>query len=144
MDRLFRSSGLYCDKWDRKQSGSTYDIITMTNAISNCQSFYDPKSEWEQKVAIYKFLIDNLVKEATESKESKGMTSIESLLIEEALTAAARAMRFDTVYYVKLREIVHQKLGLHLYEKNVKAHLSALPLREPHSVNGVRNYKIIS
>ena len=35
-------------------------------------------------------------------------------------------MQFDTVYYVKLREIVPQKLGLRLYEKQVKAHIKKL------------------
>ena len=38
MDRLFRSSGLYRDKWDREQNGSTYGVITMTNAVANCKS----------------------------------------------------------------------------------------------------------
>ena len=42
MDRLFRSSGLMRDKWDRKQSGSTYGLITLAKAVANCNSFYSP------------------------------------------------------------------------------------------------------
>lgn len=34
MDRLFRQSGLFrCDKWDRKQSGTTYGWITINQAV---------------------------------------------------------------------------------------------------------------
>lgn len=41
MDRLFRNSGLYRSKWDRKQSGSTYGQITLESAIKNCDTIYD-------------------------------------------------------------------------------------------------------
>ena len=43
MDRLFRQSGLMRDKWDRRQSGSTYGAITIANAVRNCWEVYDPK-----------------------------------------------------------------------------------------------------
>ena len=132
MDRLFRASGLMRDKWDRPQSNSSYGVITMTNAIAHCQNFYDPKSEWEKQVNTFKGIIDSLVKEAS---ETKGGVNVERLLAEDALIAAAWAMRFDTAYYVKLRSIVPQTLGLRLYEKNVKAHLSSLPLREPRGIS---------
>ena len=42
MDRLFRHSGLYRDKWDRPQSGSTYGQITLEKAVSFCSSTYQP------------------------------------------------------------------------------------------------------
>ncbi|MGI6384633.1 MAG: phage/plasmid primase, P4 family [bacterium] len=42
MDRLFRHSGLYRDKWDRPQSGSTYGQITLEKAVSLCSSTYQP------------------------------------------------------------------------------------------------------
>lgn len=42
MDRLFRESGLMRDKWDRGLSGSTYGVVSMTNAINRCSAFYDP------------------------------------------------------------------------------------------------------
>lgn len=43
MDAIFRRSGLMRDKWDRKQSGSTYGIITIQKAISGCTNVYSPK-----------------------------------------------------------------------------------------------------
>lgn len=42
MDRLFRLSGLYRDKWDRPQSGTTYGRITLEKAASLCSSVYQP------------------------------------------------------------------------------------------------------
>ncbi|HHW37089.1 MAG TPA: nucleoside triphosphatase [Bacillales bacterium] len=42
MDRLFRRCGLYRDKWDRPQSGSTYGQITLEKAASLCSSVYQP------------------------------------------------------------------------------------------------------
>ena len=35
IDRIFRGSGLYRKKWDRKQSGTTYGAITINKAIKN-------------------------------------------------------------------------------------------------------------
>ncbi len=42
MDRLFRQSGLYRDKWDRQQSGSTYGAITIQKAVDGTTEFYKP------------------------------------------------------------------------------------------------------
>lgn len=43
MDEAFRSSGLMRDKWDRKQSGSTYGALTIQKAISGTREVYNPK-----------------------------------------------------------------------------------------------------
>lgn len=40
MDRIFRSSGLMREKWDRKQIGTTYGNIILDKAISNCKETY--------------------------------------------------------------------------------------------------------
>ena len=45
MDRLFRSSGLMREKWDRRQSGSTYGALTIAEAIRTCGSTYSTKAE---------------------------------------------------------------------------------------------------
>jgi len=45
MDRIFRSSGLMRDKWDRNLSGSTYGMISVGNAASHATSFYTGKRE---------------------------------------------------------------------------------------------------
>lgn len=42
MDAIFRQSGLMRDKWDRKQSGSTYGVITIQKAIAVCTDVYQP------------------------------------------------------------------------------------------------------
>ncbi len=42
MDRLFRSSGLMREKWDRRQAGSTYGKLTIQRAVKNCMNVYDP------------------------------------------------------------------------------------------------------
>ena len=40
MDRLFRLSGLFRDKWDRAQSGSTYGRITLEKAAGESKNIY--------------------------------------------------------------------------------------------------------
>lgn len=48
MDRLFRSSGLMREKWDRRQSGSTYGALTVTEAIRTCTRTYSAPTEHQQ------------------------------------------------------------------------------------------------
>ena len=43
MDAIFRQSGLMREKWDRRQSGSTYGALTIQKAIAGCTTVYDPK-----------------------------------------------------------------------------------------------------
>lgn len=43
IDTMFRQSGLMREKWDRKQSGTTYGAITIQKAIEHCQQVYTPK-----------------------------------------------------------------------------------------------------
>ncbi|MDP4120710.1 MAG: phage/plasmid primase, P4 family [Bacillota bacterium] len=45
MDRLFRASGLYREKWDRRQAGTTYGRSTLETAINNCNDVYSPKKQ---------------------------------------------------------------------------------------------------
>lgn len=40
MDRIFRSSGLMREKWDRPTAGSTYGAITIANAINRVHETY--------------------------------------------------------------------------------------------------------
>lgn len=40
MDSIYRSSGLMRDKWDRRQSGSTYGRLTIQKAVNHCENFY--------------------------------------------------------------------------------------------------------
>ncbi|HCJ57616.1 MAG TPA: hypothetical protein DHV55_09830, partial [Clostridiaceae bacterium] len=45
MNRIFRRSGLYRDKWDEARPGGTYGSMTILNSISNCNEIYVPKGE---------------------------------------------------------------------------------------------------
>ena len=42
IDRIFRSSGLMRDKWDRMTGDSTYGQITIRNAVISCAEIYRP------------------------------------------------------------------------------------------------------
>ena len=42
IDRIFRSSGLMRDKWDRRQAGSTYGALTVQKAVDDCTDVYEP------------------------------------------------------------------------------------------------------
>lgn len=43
MDNIFRQSSLYREKWERKQSGSTYGGITLNKAIQECNNVFNPQ-----------------------------------------------------------------------------------------------------
>jgi putative DNA primase/helicase len=43
MDIIFRQSGLMREKWDRKQSGTTYGALTIEKAIAGCTEVYSPR-----------------------------------------------------------------------------------------------------
>ena len=47
VDSLFRKSNLMREKWDRKQSGSTYGAITVSKACKTCENVYEPKQKYE-------------------------------------------------------------------------------------------------
>ncbi len=49
MDRLFRASGLMRSKWTRRQSGSTYGVLTIQNAIATAGGGYDPQAHFRRK-----------------------------------------------------------------------------------------------
>lgn len=52
MDKIYRSSGLMREKWDRRQSGSTYGTITLNNAVACCQNFYQPQATDDYYITI--------------------------------------------------------------------------------------------
>lgn len=47
MDSMFRGSGLMREKWDRRQSGTTYGAITIEHAIASCGEVYRPQKPAE-------------------------------------------------------------------------------------------------
>lgn len=56
MDRIFRQSGLYREKWDKRRGSLTYGQITIQKACLNCREVYEPKlTEDDTKLAIGMF-----------------------------------------------------------------------------------------
>lgn len=52
MDRIYRTSGLMRDKWDRRQAGSTYGAISLNRAVASCHSFYEPQVQDDYQISI--------------------------------------------------------------------------------------------
>lgn len=73
MDAVFRQSGLMREKWDRRQSGSTYGALTVQKAIASCTTVYNPKS--------YDYSIG--FKGKTEDKQSNGISVGERVFDDE-------------------------------------------------------------
>lgn len=91
MDRIYRSSALMRDKWDRRQCGSTYGAITLTKAASGCQSFYSPVSHEDD----YRISIGN-GKPPVSSGNSPRLTM-------RSLDDTGNAERMNDAYGKKLR-----------------------------------------
>ena len=51
IDRIFRTSGLFRDKWDRQTGDSTYGQITIRNAVSTNDTIYTPIRDTESAEA---------------------------------------------------------------------------------------------
>lgn len=61
MDRIFRSSGLMRDKWDKKRGSLTYGQILIQKACLSCAEVYEPKpTEDDTKLAIGMFRNGNV------------------------------------------------------------------------------------
>lgn len=83
IDRIYRRSGLYRQKWDRITSGSkTYGQMTIEKAVAGCQTVYNPPAPGKKKqkrppdelppIEIYEQLIPESTAEGTPSAESNG------------------------------------------------------------------------
>ncbi len=78
LDRLFRASGLYRDKWDVKHGAHTYGEMTVTKAISGTSEFYN----WD------KFNGNtNGTKPTTEPKKPRPASSFDEDYTDETLAA---------------------------------------------------------
>lgn len=53
MDRIFRKSKLYRQKWDENRGEHTYGEITIQKAINGCQNTYDPKAMENTRAVSY-------------------------------------------------------------------------------------------
>lgn len=70
IDRIFRSSNLMRDKWDRKTGNSTYGQITIQEAITHCNAVYDPEYRKTQAVNNFKNSL------ATPSTKIRGLNEV--------------------------------------------------------------------
>ncbi|MDE5584693.1 MAG: hypothetical protein K2J08_13470 [Ruminococcus sp.] len=52
MDDIFRNSGLMRDKWDRKQSDSTYGKLMLKKAVENCTEVYNPQKKDDYYISV--------------------------------------------------------------------------------------------
>ncbi|MBP3805411.1 MAG: nucleoside triphosphatase [Oribacterium sp.] len=74
IDRIFRSSGLMRDKWDRQTGDATYGQITIRNAVSSCSEIYRPVKLAEDGSAEDDFtdLDINTIQEERDRREREG------------------------------------------------------------------------
>lgn len=86
MDSIFRQSGLMRDKWDRKQSGSTYGALTVQKAIAGCSQVYSANANKD-----YNFSISN----KHEDRISIGDTSSFEEQKQEVSTERTKLYTFD-------------------------------------------------
>lgn len=75
MDRIFRSSGLMRDKWDKKRGSETYGNITIEKACASCRDCYEPnKYTDDTSLAIALFRDGSVGVKETEKKKQYDMT----------------------------------------------------------------------
>ncbi len=79
MDSLYRQSGLMRDKWDRKQSGSTYGAITINNALKD----FTPYSGPERLSAAEEF------RKADQARQQDGKAPDQARALADAVAAAS-------------------------------------------------------
>ena len=76
MDAVFRQSGLMRDKWDRKQSGSTYGALTIQKAIAGCTKVYSPEYKAE---STHSLSIGNNNNDNTENTENVRLYTLDDM-----------------------------------------------------------------
>ena len=93
MDRLFRSSGLMRDKWDRKQNGTTYGAITIQNSIDCCTEVYNPRKSPQEVFNVSigdddktKHVLDTIPAEVLQVKEIPDITFVVVDMIPQGLS----------------------------------------------------------
>ena len=74
IDRIFRSSALMRDKWDRMTGDATYGQITIRNAIVSCTEIYRPVQGGEEQEPETEFrnLDINTIQEERDRREREG------------------------------------------------------------------------
>lgn len=79
IDRIFRASGLFRDKWDRQTGDSTYGQITIRNAVSTNDTIYTPIRDTESAEADFEDLDEANTLPSFEPDLSKVTLSLEEM-----------------------------------------------------------------
>lgn len=74
MDRIFRSSGLMRDKWDKKRGAQTYGQITIGKACAYCVDVYEPRRYEDDTSLAFAIFGDKKVGVQPEEKKHYDMT----------------------------------------------------------------------
>ena len=91
IDRIFRSSGLMRDKWDRMTGDSTYGQITIRNAIISCAEIYRPvQTSSSDAEDDFSDLDINTIQEERDRREREGYAFTPDLrCLDTTITALA-------------------------------------------------------
>lgn len=76
MDRLFRRSGLYRDKWDERHGADTYGNLTIQKAISGMTDFYRPERQFSDPAEDFNPLLEKIRKMQPENNPRYKWTDI--------------------------------------------------------------------
>ena len=126
MDRIYRESGLFSDKWDARRGESTYGVRTMTRAINSCAAFYE---KGYHANAAEDFAADESDESADDETVSRqqaidallaGECGIDLALSPEYISHAAWAYLNDTARYVKLKNHIPREVGARPFEREVQ------------------------
>ena len=74
MDRIFRSSGLMRDKWDKKRGDITYGAGTIGKAVASCTNVYEPEKYQDDTSLAIGFFQDGTSGAIEEFKKQYDMT----------------------------------------------------------------------
>lgn len=131
MNRIFEASGLYREKWDRAQSGSTYGAITLANAIKRCTETYCPSTSAADEFAVLEEGVEDYVnvdaEDAVDAAKRRiqidtilsSEITIDSALSPQLLSLAAWAYLHDMTRYVKLKKQIPKAVGVRIFEREV-------------------------
>ena len=74
MDRIFRTSGLMRDKWDKKRGTETYGSLLIMKACADCADVYEPRVESDDTSLAVAFFKDGKVGAKDDNKKAYDMT----------------------------------------------------------------------
>jgi len=91
IDRIFRGSGLYREKWDRSQAGTTYGKTVIATAVSRCTNVYTPSKRSD-------------VSQSSTTKEDKSTQALETFSAAELMNMDVEELEF------LVENLIHQGL----------------------------------